>query len=76
MFPLRPHICSFCIGSEEIDRPDLLIKSKLYVYLCAGSANTGNLRDYFVIIDFDGQIKIAHSGDIFDFGSERFRLIS
>ena len=75
MFPPKPNASSFCIGSAEIDCPDLLIKSKSYVYLSVGSADTGGVHDYFVVDDFDGPIKLAHSGDVFDFGSECFRLV-
>ena len=75
MFPLKPNTSSFCIGSEEIDGPDLLIRTRSYVYLCVGSGKSGDIHDYLVINDFDGPIKPAHSGDVFDFGSERFRLV-
>ncbi len=75
MFPCKPGRGGFSIGSSEMDCPDLLIKSKSNVYLCVGSANTGEPQDYFVTNDFDGPIRMAHSGDIFDFESERFKLV-
>ena len=65
----------FSIGTEEIDGPDLLIKSPYYVYLSIGSAQNGCVHDYYVIEDFDGPIKLRHSGHIYDFDTVRIQLL-
>ena len=65
----------FSIGSEEIDGPGLLINSDSYFYLIVRSANNGCPNDYCVIEDFDGPIKLRHSGHIYEFGGQRIRLL-
>jgi len=66
---------SFCIGSEEIDGPALLINSDSYVYLCVKSANNGCPHDYYVIEDFDGPLVLRHSGYIYTCGGQRIHLL-
>ena len=64
-----------CIGTEEIDGPDLIVKSPEYIYLCITSANSGSLQDYYVVEDFDGPFKVRHSGYVYDYGTLRIRLL-
>lgn len=66
---------SFSIGSEEIDGPGLLINSNSYIYLLVRSANNGCSNDYYVIEDFDGPLKLRHSGYVYEFGEQRIRLL-
>ena len=65
----------FSIGTEECDGPDLLIKSPYYVYLCITGAHNGCAQDYYVIEDFDGPLKLRHSGHVYDFGTMRIQLL-
>ena len=71
----KDHNSGFTIGSEEIDGPGLLINSHSYVYLSVHSANNGCPNDYYVIEDFDGPLKLRHSGSIYEFGGQRIRLL-
>ena len=64
-----------CIGTEEIDGPDLIVKSPEYIYLCITGSNSGSAHDYFVVEDFDGPIKLRHSGHVYDFGTLRLQLL-
>lgn len=66
---------SFSVGSEKIDGPGMLINSNSYIYLLVRSANNGCPNDYYVIEDFDGPVKLRHSGHIYEFGGQRIRLL-
>ena len=66
---------SFCVGSEAADGPSLLIQSDSYVYLCISSANNGCPNDYCVIEDFDGPIRLRHSGYVYEYGDQRIHLL-
>lgn len=63
------------IGSEECDGPELLVRSDAYIYLYLYSAGTDCPNDYYVIEDFDGPVKLRHSGFVYDFGDQRIRLL-
>lgn len=65
----------FSIGSEDIEGPGLLVNSDSYLYLVVHSANNGCPNDYYVIEDFDGPLKLRHSGYIYEFGGQRIRLL-
>ena len=75
LFPVNHGRGGICIGTEETDGPDLLIKAEGYVYFYVSSAGNGNPHDYYVITDYDGPFMPAHSGDVFKFGKESFRLV-
>ena len=64
---------SICIGTEEIDGPNILIKNDIYVYFCLNG--TDNPHEYMVITDYDGPFTTAHSGDVFRFGKTAFHLL-
>ena len=65
----------FTIGSEPSDGPTLLINSRSYIYLCVQGATNGCPNDYYVIEDFDGPIKVRHSGHVYEFAGQRIRLL-
>lgn len=65
----------FTIGTEETEGNDLIIKSNQSIYLWIASAHNGCSHDYYVIEDFDGPIKLRHSGHVYDFGTLRIQLI-
>ena len=65
----------FCVGSEQIDGPALLINSDSYIYLCVYSADNGCPNDYYVIEDFDGPLVLRHSDYIYESGGQRIRLL-
>ena len=73
LFPANNRKEYFCIGTEEYEEPSLLVSGGPFYFYVTGADN-GNLHDYMVICDFDGPFKPAHSGEIFNFGSEVFRL--
>lgn len=75
LLPANRDCGGISIGTEAIDGPVFLIKSDSYVYFLVGSAGNGNPHDYYVINDFDGPIRPAHSGDTFHIGKESFRLL-
>ena len=64
-----------CIGSDISEGPDLIINTDEYVYLCITGANTGSPNDYLVIEDFDGPVKLRHSGFVYDLGTQRIQLL-
>lgn len=63
------------IGSEEADGPNLLIRSEDYVYFYVTGAGNDRPNDYCVIEDFDGPLKLRHSGYIYESGGQRLRLL-
>lgn len=65
----------FSIGTEEVDGPDMLIKNPDYVYLSITGANNNYTQDYYVVEDYDGPVKLRHSGHIYDFGTLRIQLV-
>jgi len=67
--------CGVCMGSEQIDGPSILIKSDSYFYFCVQSANNGCPNDYYVLEDFDGPVRLMHSGYIYECGGQRIRLL-
>ena len=64
----------FCIGTEKDEEPSILVSGEPFYFYVTGADN-GNPQDYMVICDYTGPFRLAHSGDIFDFGSEVFRLL-
>ena len=58
-----------------MDSPDIQIQSKEYIYFCVGGSGTGDPHDYDEINDFVGPIKRACSGDVFQYGEWRLRLL-
>jgi len=64
-----------CIGSEKIDGPSILINSDSYLYLCIYTANNGCSNDYYVVEDYDGPVRLVHSGHIYEYGGQRIRLL-
>ena len=75
LFPANRNRGEVCIGTEIIDDPIFLIKSDSYVYFLVGGAGTDNPHDYYVLRDFDDPIRPAHSGELFQFGKDSFRLL-
>lgn len=75
LFPANRGIQEFCIGTFAEENPDLLIKSDSHVYFCIGGDADGDPRCYNVITDFYGPIRKVYSGQVLQFGTERFRLI-
>ena len=75
LFPKNGRKQGITIGTEIIDSPDLLICRDYYVYYLVGSGDDGNPHEYNIIRNFDGTIEPAHSGDVFQFGKDKFRLI-
>lgn len=75
LFPANRKEQELCIGSCELDSPDLLLRSNDYIYLCIGGSGTGDPHDYDFVCDFEGPIKRGRSGDVFQFGELRLRLL-
>lgn len=66
---------NLCVGTEEIDMPKLLIKSNSYFYLSIQSADNGSPYDYYVVEDFDGPLKLRHSGYVYESEDQRIILL-
>ena len=65
----------FTIGTNPREGPDILIPTDHYFYFYIKPVSAKRGCDYLVITDFDGPIKEAYSGQVFNFGFMRFRLL-
>lgn len=67
------NVSVFCVGTEAIDDPDILLNRDYYIYFCVSYDEKSD--SYFVINDFDGPIRKYAHGEKFIYGIDSFTLL-
>lgn len=63
----------YCIGTEDIDGPDILLNRDYYIYFCVQYDEKSD--SYLVINDFDGPFREYPRGEKFLYGIDSFTLL-
>lgn len=64
---------SICLGTEEIDGPEIYLTRNEYLYFCVSFDADRN--EYLVITDFDGPFIKCSRGKIFRYEKDTFVLL-
>lgn len=67
------NVSSFCVGTEAIDGPDILLNRDYYIYFYVSYDEKSD--SYSVIQDFDGPFRPYPHGEKFIYGIDSFTLL-
>ena len=67
------NVSAFCVGTEAIDGPNILLNRDYYIYFYAQYDERSD--SYLVITDFDGPFKKYPHGEKFTYGIDSFTLL-
>ena len=67
------NVSAFCVGTEAIDGPNILLNRDYYIYFYAQYDERSD--SYLVITDFDSPLKNYPHGEKFVYGIDSFTLL-